>query len=190
MMQAMVELYGERAGIGWDWQSIDSRSCAAPLGGEATGKNPTDRAKLGSKVHLLVDEHGAPLAVHVTAANQHDKWSADDLVLAIVVERPPTEQHLCADKGYDFADVQQFVLQQHYVPHIKHRRRRGEPFVPDCPIPGEARYPARRWVIERTFGWLVKRRSIRSRWMKKAANWLAFVQFACAHILFDCAIYG
>ena len=31
---------------------------------------------------------------------------------------------------------------------------------------------------------LVKRRSIRTRWVKKASNWLALVQFACAHILF------
>jgi putative transposase len=46
-------------------------------------------------------------------------------------------------------------------------------------------YPARRWVVERTLSWLTKRRSIRTRWSKEVANWLALVQFACAHILFD-----
>lgn len=190
LMRKMVNWYGKQRAIGWDWQSINSRSCAAPLGGEATGKNPTDRAKLGSKVHRLVDARGAPLAAQVTGANQHDKWSADDLVLAILVERPETVQHLCADKGYDYPDVHQLAVQQHYVSHIKHRRRRGEPSAEDCPLPGEAAFPARRWVIERTFGWLVKRRSIRSRWMKNPANWLAFIQFACAHILFDLTVYG
>ena len=40
-------------------------------------------------------------------------------------------------------------------------------------------------MVERTLSWLVKRRSIRIRWSKKASNWLAFVQFACAHILFS-----
>jgi hypothetical protein len=37
---------------------------------------------------------------------------------------------------------------------------------------------------------LTKRRSIRTRWCKKPENWLVFVQFACAHILYDMAIFG
>ena len=48
----------------------------------------------------------------------------------------------------------------------------------------------KRWVVERTFAWLNKRRAIRTRWTKKACNWFALLQFACAHILFDMAIYG
>ena len=49
-------------------------------------------------------------------------------------------------------------------------RRRGEPDPDPCPIPGEARHPAWRWVVERTFSWLAKRRSIRTRWCKKAVS--------------------
>lgn len=193
LMQAMAKFYAKQRGIQWAWQAIDSKSVPSPLGGDETGKNPTDRAKRGSKLHLLVDERGAPLAVHVTGANQHDKWSADDLVISIVVERPDPaeiEQHCCADKGYDYPDVHTFLEQARYIAHIKHRRRRGEPVLEECPIPGELRYPARRWVVERTLGWLNKRRSLRIRWCKKAANWLAFIQFACAHLLMDFAIYG
>lgn len=59
-----------------------------------------------------------------------------------------------------------------------------------CPAPGELAYPARRWVVERTFAWLNKRRAIRIRWTKKACSWLALLQFACAHILFEMAIFG
>jgi transposase len=62
--------------------------------------------------------------------------------------------------------------------------------VEECPIPGELRYPARRWVVERTFSWLAKRRSLRIRWCKKVDNWLALIQFACAHILLDMTIFG
>jgi transposase len=51
-------------------------------------------------------------------------------------------------------------------------------------------YPARRWIVERTISWLVKRRSLRTRWSKKAGNWLALVQFACAHILLNLALFG
>jgi transposase len=193
MMQEMVRYYQTERKIGWEWQSIDSKSCPAPLGGEETGRNPTDRGKQGSKIHLLVDERGAPLALHVTGANAHDKWSADDLIVSIVIERPDpavVEQHLCADKGYDYEDVHQVVAEERYISHIKHRRRRNEPVAEECPIPGELRYPARRWVVERTLGWLAKRRSLRVRWCKKCENWIALLQLACAHILLTLAIFG
>jgi putative transposase len=189
IFQTSVRFYARKRHIGWKWQSLDSKSRPAPLGGTETGKNPTDRAKLGSKVHILVDQRGAPLAAHITGANQHDKWSADDLIFSVVVTRPTVEQHLCADKGYDYPDVHHVAQQEGYISHIKHRRRRGEPLAP-CPMPGEHSYPARRWVVERTLSWLAKRRSIRTLWCKKAENWLAFVFLACAHIVLDLAIYG
>jgi putative transposase len=190
IMCEMVKFYHHQRHIKWKWQSLDAKACPAPLGGEATGKSPVDRAKRGSKIHLLVDQRGAPLAVFVTGANVHDKWSADDLIISIVVPRPDTNQHLCADAGYDFPDVHQFVEQERYIAHIKHKRRRGELLVEDGPVPGETRFPARRWVVERTLGWLAKRRSLRTRWCKKMNNWLALIQFACAHILMSLAIYG
>src|SRR5258708_3205450 len=34
-----------------------ARTCR-PLGGEATGKDPTNRGKLGTKRHIVVDHHG------------------------------------------------------------------------------------------------------------------------------------
>lgn len=187
--QTLVKFYGRARQIQWKWQAVDSRSCAALLGGSDTGKNPTDRAKLGSKIDILVDQRGAPLALDVTGANQHDKWSAAHLVFHIVVKRPTSEQRFCADKGYDYDDVFDVVLSQGYVPHIKHRRRKNEPPDP-CPMPGELAYAARRWVVERTLSWLVKRRSLRTRWCKKSSNWLAFVQLACASILCDMAVFG
>jgi len=188
LFQKMVKYYARESKIGWKWQSVDSMMSPAPLGGSETGKNPTDRGKSGSKVHLLVDERGAPLAIFITGANEHDKWSADDLIVHIVVKRPHSEQHFCADKGYDYEDVHQFVGLHNYIEHIKHRRRRNEP-KDECPLPGEKRFPARRWVVERTFSWLAKRRSIATRWCKKPENWLAFVHMACAQILLN-IIFG
>ena len=189
LFKKMVKYYARACKIGWRWQSVDSMMSPAPLGGSQTGKNPTDRGKSGSKVHLLVDERGAPLAIFITGANEHDKWSADDLIVHIVAQRPNTEQHFCADKGYDYEDVHQFVGLHNYLEHIKHRRKRNEP-KDDYPIPGEKKFPARRWVIERTFGWLAKRRSIATRWCKKPLNWLAFVHMACAQILLNIIFLG
>ena len=58
--------------IDWSRAIIDSAKTKAPSGGEKTGPNPTDRRKLGSKIHILVDAHGVPLAVSLTGANRHD----------------------------------------------------------------------------------------------------------------------
>jgi putative transposase len=113
----------------------------------------------------------------------------DDLVIHIVIKRPNCQQHFCADKGYDSEDIIQFVKEQHYEAHIKHRRRRNEPKVGECPVPGEQSFPPRRWVVERTLGWLAKRRSIKIRWCKKPENWMAFLKFACADILLN-LIFG
>ena len=189
----MVQFYAERLGIGWEWQSVDSGIRPAPLGGTQTGKNPTDRGKSGPKIHILVDEKGAPLALQLTGANQHDKWTADDLIENLPLERPDpheVEQHFCADKGYDYDDVHQAVAEANYVAHINHRRRRNEPLEEEPDILVKERHPARLWVVERTISWLGKRRSIRVRWCKKYENWLALIQFACAHILFAMAFYG
>ena len=59
----------------------------------------------------------------------------DDLVIHAVVKRSNSKQHFCPDKGYDSADVHKFVKEQRYVPH-KHRRRRKEPKLEECPVPG------------------------------------------------------
>ncbi len=184
LFKTILKYYARECGIHWKWQSVDSMMSAAPLGGAQTGRNPTDRSKAGSKIHLLVDQLGAPLAFWITGANEHDKWSVDDLIVHIVAKRPYSEQHFCADKGYDFEDVHQIVSWNDYIDHIKHKRKRNEP-KDECPIPGEKCFPARRWVIERTFGWLAKRRSVSTRWCKKPQNWLAFIHMASAQIILE-----
>lgn len=188
MMRAMLRYYGRVLHIRWTWQAADSRRVPAPLGGKGTGPNPTDRAKRGGQIHILVDQRGAPLSVDVFGANHNEKWHIAALICSILIHRPTHTQHLCLDKGYDSWEVHIEVKQLGYIPHIKHRRRRDEPQDP-CPVPGETQYPARRWVVERTLGWLGKRRSIRTRWCKKPQNWLALLHFACAHLLFNFAAY-
>jgi transposase len=39
--------YDEEVGIEWEWLALDGALGKAPLGGELTGPNPTDRAKKG-----------------------------------------------------------------------------------------------------------------------------------------------
>jgi putative transposase len=196
-MKRMVEYYArERGGIGWRWQAMDSKNSPAPLGGEKTGKNPTDRGKRGAKINLLVDQSGAPLSVVLTGANRHDKVAAIDLIVSVALKRPAhKEQHLCADKAYDASDVREFAALEGYTTHIKVNPRKkdstesSDQSSQERDSPGEP-HPARRWVVERTISWLTKRRSLSTRWSKKAENWLGLIQLACAHVLLNLAVLG
>jgi putative transposase len=199
LIKRMAQYYAKEQdeGIGWRWQAMDSKSCAAPLGGEKTGKSPTDRGKLGAKMNLIVDERGAPISIMLTGANRHDKISAIDLIASVVLKRPAhKEQHLCADKAYDAADVREFAASAGYTTHIKvnPRRSKGDQRSGDeCPQnKGSSKkvHRARRWIVERTISWLTKRRGLRTRWAKKAENWLALIQLACAHIVLNLAVCG
>ena len=49
---------------------------------------------------------------------------------------------------------------------------------------GEPRFPARRWVVERTLAWLSKCRALLIRYDKHAANFRGLLQFACALLWF------
>ncbi len=60
--------------IGFDLSecSVDGSQHKAPCGGEGTGKNPTDRGKLGWKWSLFTDRNGIPLGWATDGANRHD----------------------------------------------------------------------------------------------------------------------
>jgi putative transposase len=197
LMKWMVEYYAKQSGgIGWKWQAMDSKNSPAPLGGEKTGNNPTDRGKRGAKINLLVDQSGAPLSVVLTGANRHDKVAAIELIVSMSVKRPAhIEQHLCADKAYDASEVREFAAEAGYTTHIKFNSRKKGSSEPSRQSsqqkgPQGELHPARRWVVERTISWLTKRRGLRTRWSKKAENWLALIQLACAHVLLNLAVFG
>ena len=56
-----------------------------------------------------------------------------------------------------------------------HIRRIGEE-KPDAD--GKNRYPARRWMVERTLAWLSKGRAILVRYEKKVSNYIGLIQVA------------
>ena len=137
------------------------------------GRNPTDRGKAGVKRSILVGADGGPLAAVVAAANVHDTKLLAATLDALVVTRPePTPeapQHLCLDKAYDNPTGYTAVADHDYLPHI---RPIGEEKLDAA---GEKRYPARRWIVERTLGWLSKCRALLVRYDKKACNFLGLI---------------
>jgi putative transposase len=97
-----------------------------------------------------------------------------------VVDRPkPTKrspQNLCLDKGYDNPTGRTAAAAQGHTPHI---RRIGEEKLD---AKGRKRHKPRRWVVERTLGWMSKCRGILIRYAKKSCNYLGLIQL-CSGLL-------
>ena len=112
-------------------------------GTEEAGRNPTDRGgEKGSKLHILVDEHGVPLSLVVTGANRHDVTPLGAVLdKRIVLPPEQTEQKLCADNGYTVDPAKKIIEAHGYIPHVKER---GEEIKAKQAIPD---YLARRWVV-------------------------------------------
>ena len=146
---ALVQDCAELGGVDWQWQAADAWQGKARFGGDAVGHNPTDRGKNGVKRSLLVEATGGPLAAILAGANRHDSKLLADTLAALVVARPaPDEgqpQHLSLDKAYDSRQTVALLAAQHYEAHIRHI---GEEKLDQA---GVKTYPARRWVVERTF---------------------------------------
>jgi transposase len=158
-----------------------------------TGHNPTDRSKLGSKRHVLVDKDGIPLSTFITSANTHDVTVAIDTVDSIVIKRSSSsssakpkhnqkkKQNLCLDKAYHSKDVEQEIIKRGYIPHIRHRREENK---------NNKRHLARRWVVERTNSWHNRFRKLFTRYEKKDENYLGLVQLANSIIVYRRIILG
>jgi transposase len=135
------------------------------------GPSPVDRARPGSKHHLIVDGHRIPLAVSLTGGNRNNVTQLLPLVdqlgglVAGKVGRP--RQHtdrVIADRGYD---------------HDMHRRELGKrgikPVIARCGTEHGSGLGKLRWVVERTFSWLYQFRWLRVRWECDATLHLAFL---------------
>jgi len=183
LWQAGLAEFEELEGLDWRWLSMEGVMTTAPFGGAATGANPTDRGKKGTKRSQLSEGHGLPVAVAVGGANRPDMRLVAEPLDAIVVARPePTEeepQGLCLDAGYDYQAVRDDVAARGYTAHIRPRREdRANAGSPD-----PARKP-RRWVVERLPSWLHRSRRLLVRWEKRTDTYEAFLHLACALLCF------
>lgn len=175
-----LDAYDEFVGIDWSWQSMDGAMTKAPLGGEKTGPNPTDRGKRGTKRSLLTDANGIPIGLAVDGANRVDFKMVRETIATIPIQRPAPRksapQGLCLDKGYDYDEVRRLAVEFSFTAHI---RCRGEDAKA---IKRGAGFKARRWVVERAHSWMNRFRRILVRWEKRADTYIAMLHLACAII--------
>lgn len=129
---------------------IDSRTLqSTPESGARAGYDGAKRRK-GSKVHLAVDTLGHLLALCVTAADEQDRAQISELAKRVQEETGETVEIAYVDQGYtgenaaNAADEHGIKLEVVKLPTAK----RGFVLLP------------RRWVVERSFGWMSRFRRL------------------------------
>jgi IS5 family transposase len=144
------------------------------------GANPVDRGKPGSKLHLVCDGSGLPLAAVVTAANINDTTLFQALGEDIPPVRTPAGRRrtrpakVHADKSYDSRANRAYLERRGIKARIA---RRG--------VESSTRLGRHRWRVERSLSWLSCFRRLQVRWDRDAGRWFAFVLVACAVVCFN-----
>ena len=137
------------------------------------------------KRSLLTDGQGVPVGLVIDGANRQDmklvRSTLDSLVLARPQPSPDQAQGRCLDAGYDFDEIRALLTEFGFTAHIRSRGDEARDLA------HEAGKRARRWVEECSHSWMNRFRRLLVRWDKKAANYLAFLHFACALIAFRAA---
>ncbi|MFJ6384343.1 IS5 family transposase [Kitasatospora sp. NPDC092039] len=158
--------------LDWSRAVIDSPR-AGRSAGPKSGPSPVDRARPGSKHHVLVDDQGIPLAVSLTGGNRNDVTQLLPLLAKVphvagLVGRPRHRPDaLLADRGYDHDKYRRLVWKQGIKPVIA---RRG--------VAHGSGLGVHRWVVEHAIAWLHGFRRLRIRWERRDDIHEAFLGLA------------
>jgi transposase len=131
------------------------------------GKKITGRGR-----HLAVDTEGWLLALAVTAASVSDKAGAK-LLLIKLFNAFSTLQIMWADSGYDGAPLARYARTVAAISVEVVKRT----------APHSFQVLRRRWVIERTFGWLMRYRRLVRDYERTTRNHEAMVYWATVIIM-------
>ena len=114
----------------------------------AWGYDAAKRIK-GRKRHVAVDTDGRLLMVNLTPADIQDAVGAERIIEA-VRKRWPCLKHLFVDGAYDRGRLMSLAAYRDFVIEIVYKLadQKGFQVLP------------RRWVVERTFGWMMRWRRL------------------------------
>ena len=126
---------------------IDSQSVKAP----SAEKRGFDAGKkvVGRKRHIAVDTDGRLLMVNLTTADISDSAGAQ-AILDGIRKRWPWIKHLFADGAYDRLKLMDKASYLDFVVEVIRRSDQQQGF----------KVLPRRWVVERTFGWMIRWRRL------------------------------
>lgn len=129
---------------------LDSRTLQSTVeSGNRTGYDGSKR-KRGSKVHIAVDTLGHLLAMAVTPANEQDRTQVEELAQQVQQITGESVEVAFVDQGYTGKQAAQDAEE--------HRIRLEVVKLPEAKK-GFVLLP-RRWVVERSFGWMSRFRRL------------------------------
>jgi len=171
--------YDKIIGLDLSDVAVDGSMHKSPAGGEGTGKNPTDRGKLGWKWSILTDRNGIPIGVAVDGANRNDSAllapTLDDATKRGLLGDVET---IWLDRGYDSRATLGRLAERGITDAIiAKRRRRGDP------EPRRSQPMGLRWPVERTNSWLSNFGQLRRNTDRKTAHRVAQFALAVAFLL-------
>jgi transposase len=134
------------------------------------------RGGFGTKVHLLVTDHGIVLGIYVTPGQQHESTVFKPLMRRVLVPRhrgtPYWPDKVAADKGYSYPHIRRWAKRHHVEAVIPTRKdqARVESF-------DRASYRKRN-RIERVVGHYKECRALGTRYEKLAVDYVALWMIA------------
>ena len=177
--QEAIAAYDRVIGLELGDTAVDGSLHKAPGGGEGTGKNPTDRAKLGWKWSILTDRAGIPIGWTVDGANRNDS-----ILLAPTLDDADGRgllgeiETLWLDRGYDSDATRQRLADRHiHDTVIAKKRKRGSA------EPKKNQPMGLRWPVERTNSWLSNYGQLRRNTDRRTIHRLAQLALAVVFLL-------
>jgi transposase len=136
---------------------------------------------------VVVDGQGLPLGDHLHAASPAEVRLAEETLAAIRVARRhragrPRQKPLrvIADKAYDSDPLRQRLRRRGIELICPHKKNRVRPATQDG---RSLRRYRRRWIVERTIGWLGNYRRLVVRYDRSLTIYGAFFHIACFMIV-------
>ncbi len=131
------------------------------------------RTSRGGKRHLLVDTLGLPLSVYVTPADVQDRAGARCLLAGLkpLVTRL---KKIWADGAYSGEDLARWYEEEGgWQREVVERNREAQGF----------KILPKRWIVERTFSWLIRNRRLSKDYERKVQSSETFIEVAMIRLI-------
>jgi putative transposase len=151
-----------------DAQSMKTVEESAPISGYYGHKNVK-----GRKRHLLVDNLGLPLSVYVTPADVQDRAGTRCLLAGLKLLVPRLKK-IWADRAYSGEELARWCEEEGgWELEVVEQNRGAQGF----------KVLPRRWIVERTFSWLVRNRRLSKDYERMAQSSETFIKAAMIRLI-------
>jgi transposase len=179
LAEEAIGAYDRIVGLDLAEVAVDASQHKAPVGGEGTGPNPTDRSKSGWKWSIATDATGIPIGWATDGANRHDFKLLAPTLEAVTTRGLVGEiETLHLDRGYDNGALARTCADFGLIDLMFTKRRPHGTATTKSPAP-----LGMRWPVERTNSWLSNFGQLRRNTDRFITHRLAALALAIALIL-------